>query len=376
MEYMPIPDVTSAAASSSSRFPFLKKLHLPNLPFVHKQLDNSAEQKIRALKDSLKGSLRAKGNIHLGKLNVNINEVVQHWDMLQGYLEGKIENLSGSAKTNALNRLAELKEMVDYAQTLQQDAFKPEVIHKLVNYRLELKSEGISDSFPKQLTGGKDGLVQDENGKLFDTLREYEAMSSTSRFDKFCKKRGGDYDYIRTWYVYQGGNAWTIEPIKAKHILAGFRTHPLEYYYWAGNPIDQIPPAKPDQEETLLMFLAFNMEFLTHTDLPGKEGKSITLYRVQDKIRIAKGSAVSEYQIGDKVKNWRRAAYESGSLIAPVAVAGGGEVTEQQIPLHRIVGTYITQPLHYNTEEKEFMFFFDGEHIPITYKGNYEDYRS
>jgi hypothetical protein len=122
--------------------------------------------------------------------------------------------------------------------------------------------------------------------------------------------------------------------------------------------------------KSIKMFMAFNMEFLTHTHIPGidRENKTLLVYRTEDKETLD-NYGISEPSNEEKY-TMRRGIAESGSLMEPVVVYGA-HITVQQVPLHRIFGSYLTHQFRSenggNEPEKEVVCLFEG--IPFKYTG-------
>lgn len=97
-------------------------------------------------------------------------------------------------------------------------------------------------------------------------------------------------------------------------------------------------------DKTLLMHMAFTMEVLTKVDFPGKnESKgTVKVYRTEDKV-VLNNNGIRDANHAD-THVIKMGAAESGSISAPVVVFGT-HVTIRDVPFHRVLGTYLTEPL-------------------------------
>lgn len=320
-------------------------------------------------------------NSHLGELKkidifnkVNILEVAKNMDDIEKEFESKVKNLKSPAKEIVENRMKELREMVKFADTLEADKFKPDIINKLVNYRLEIKKQGITDAFPSELiyTENEDGIILDKEQKKFDNLREPESpkdrngSSAAERFQKFCAKKGGNSQIIIKWYNAQNAGTNSKTGLFIQNKIKGFRNVEPDKIW---EPISLEGTSNKlrfslNVEDTVLMFMAFNMELLSKTNIPGKnpENGTIKLYRTENKTvlesnKITKAGTNETYTMN-------RQFLASTSIIKAGAYLSGHEVTEQDVPLHRIVGTYLTHKLAFGYE-MEFIAMLDD--IPFKY---------
>lgn len=339
---------------------------------------------------------------HLGKLpeSINIMLIQKHFEGIKSAFDVEKSNLNPAELKNAESRMSELKEMVSYANQLEARSYKKEVIVALIDFRLELKSEGISAKFPKildpaatsqnlRLHDPKNGQLNDENNQAFDNLRRtgQESDSSTTQlFVEFCAERGGDYNKIiaskpgesgNDYYAAQSGNSWSPMSCVVKHRLLNFKEIPqdeLSNKFWFHEDYKKLVAQEggveqaladldhtPEQvDKTLLMFMAFNAEFLEKTDLPGmnRENGTITIYRTET-LEALKQQGITEVDDSEKSgRKFRRGPLESGSIELPV-YATGFSVTVQQVPLVDVFCSYATEPMKWNSEREIVCMFGD-----------------
>lgn len=346
----------------------------------------------------LDSSLLKDGDKHVGKLpkGVSIFRITDNWKKNKANLEIKIKKLPVEQRKIAMARLGEVEQMVTYATVMKNDKWKPGAIEKLVAYRLEMKSSGITDRLPSKLTAkGSSGIVSDENNKEFDHLRGRQSIMGD--LSTFMHKRGGDYSIIGDWFNGQAQNSWSNRSQAMKAQFTSYRnTPPRTYFYLHGekkaancretfiNDIakdNRISPreAKKRLDETALMWMAFNMELLEKTNLPGKNAKrgTIKIYRSENETVI---STRKKYGTKQNIYKMKSGPIESGSIESAnpsmsVVKICGYEETVQNIPYHRCCfGTYLTETILGSGEtglacdsEREILFMRDD--IQFLYKG-------
>lgn len=337
-------------------------------------------------------------NKHIGKLpeGLSIIQLADNWNIFEGKMKEQISNLPAEQKKIAEARLGELEGMVNYAKVMKADKWKPDVIEKLVAYRLGMKESGITERLPEKLTSDPNGLDhmlidENNNNKPFDDLRG--PSSTISDVNKFMQDNGGDLAIINEWFMYQATDSWSEGSQAMKSQITSYRNvDQSNYFYKDGKKhadqerkkfIDSISKEKKINKkeaekmlnETTLMWMAFNMELLEKTDLPGKNAKkgTITIYRTENKT-VLENNGITEAD-GKTEYTMKRGPIESGSIIRGVS-AKTFQLTRQEIPYHRCCFcNYLTETVPGKGEtsllsdyEMEFLFMGDG--IPFTYVGD------
>lgn len=292
-------------------------------------------------------------------------------------LSSNINTLSEAQQTDASNKLAQIEEMIQYARLLKADKFKPEVIQKLIQYRLMIREAGISSQLPQRLAqidyfDTVSGKLWDDDGKLFGNVRidAIDIDTVMSKFRRFCYDHGGDYALIRRWHADQGKASWSFMSCQVKQLILNFREVDRNEYFTAFlSNTPSSDPALAKLEETLLMNMALVMEFLTHTELPGinKVNGTITIFRSETAEVIETANIPHPISPSDKENQFymKRGPAEAGSLISSVLSTFRG-ITIQEVPYHRIISTYVMEPF-LRDDEKEFICIFEG--IPFKYLG-------
>lgn len=275
-------------------------------------------------------------------------------------------------------RLREMQRITGIAKTLEADDWNDSYISRFTEHAIGLRAAGIIGRLPQKLEQDKPGSVElvDENGKPFDDLRG--PNSRMFEVERYIDGAGGSFAFLQDWMLEQSGDSWNTLPSALKYLLASQRSVPLDRYYWPAGPDDARQrfenAAKKRGEETLLTTLAawhaWNYELLDAIDIAGKDAAAGTIKL----LRTETDTVLQMYGInpGDRQASMTRGPAESTSLYQPVYVTGG-EVTEQRVPLHRIVGMYFynRQPgtvtgAFLNDSENEVLAMLEGIALDYT----------
>ncbi|MDR1124593.1 MAG: hypothetical protein LBM64_00805 [Deltaproteobacteria bacterium] len=161
----------------------------------------------------------------------------------------------------------------------------------------------------------------------------------------------------------------------------------------AANAARIAPSADPEASarsfDTSMRYqIAMQMEMLSTMDFPGNnpQNGSVTIYRTEQAavmrmygldMPVGESSPPpidSDSRVGTTLQ-MRRSTYDSGSLYSPVAATGGNYTTTQEVPYHRIFGSFLlgatetsTQSCLHTNVFHEVLFMTDG--IPSTYTGD------
>lgn len=326
------------------------------------------------------------GEIHPADLGgMDIFVVADQLEMNKLAMEAQIRELPPAQQAIALSRLRDIKDMADYAVTLRDDKFKPKVIKELVAARMEIRASGISERLQVSLKAKGDvrnGTLVDSAGRDFDHLRgEGSVMEDLA---VHMSQKGGDMGIIRDWASDQGINSWNAGPQAMKYVMVQARNVPeSEYFFLEGADkakacyekvlakVDDDPRVAGEKfEKTWTTWMAFNMELLEHVDFPGKNGesKTVEIFRAENRTVMF----LNQLKPGDENCVIKRGPAESGSIMTSVNVLEGTENTVQNVPFHRITGTYLPErspgsgkTFFISDNEKEFLFMSEG--VPFNY---------
>lgn len=284
-------------------------------------------------------------------------------------------------KSDVSSRLDKLDDLVEVNDTMFADKFKPLYLDDFSRHYLGLQKE-LLDVIPKKMINvpskfNKIKLI-DENGKLFDNFREVNDDSIQVKIEKYID-RIGDFEVIKTWAHEQSGHSWNSKPVSYKYFLySQARDVDFDNFFWKDfdknkakvKYTDTLNDLNINQEiyrQSFTAFHAFNYLIVSKVDLPNniKSKKAIRLIRTESDEVMDIYNPKRETGIRPAMK---RGIAESTSLVRPVAVEGG-HLTYQEVPYHRIFGTYLIERGQYHSNIKKTLytpfFFSDGENEVI-----------
>jgi SPP1 gp7 family putative phage head morphogenesis protein len=114
-------------------------------------------------------------------------------------------------------RIEQMRDIAATSRTLVDDGFDPEYAKEFTKHQQNLRRLGISKSMPKRLgdvsiegMASRNVELNDENGKLFDNLRDHGGI--TDRYRKYLEKEGkGDFQDFYNYAIGQGGSSKSKE---------------------------------------------------------------------------------------------------------------------------------------------------------------------
>jgi hypothetical protein len=149
------------------------------------------------------------------------------------------------------------------------------------------------------------------------------------------------------------------------------------------------PAASAKSFDTSMRYqIAMQMEMFSNMDFPGNNpaNGSVTIYRTEFPAVVRmygldvpdRPAPLDSDPLKGKTLQMRRSTYDSGSLYSPVTITGSNHTTTQEVPYHRIFGSFLlgatetsAQSCLYTDLMHEVMFMTEG--IPSTYAGSGED---
>ena len=226
------------------------------------------------------------------------------------------------------------------------------------------------DVFPKKMIStpskfNKTKLV-DENGKLFDNFRDVNDDSIQVKIEKYID-RIGNFDVIKTWAHEQSGNSWKEKPVSYKYFLySQARDVDFDNFFWEEynnknkvkacytSTLNELQINQEVYRQSFTAFHAFNYLIASKVNLPNniKSKKAIRLIRTESNLVMDLYNPKRETGIRPVMK---RGMAESTSLVRHVVVKGG-HVTYQEVPYHRILGTYLIERAEYNQNAKKTLY--------------------
>ena len=199
--------------------------------------------------------------------------------------------------------------------------------------------------------------VYDENGVEFDALRGQGSI--TEEFFGYVDKNGGSSTWLGDWARAQGGSSWSSKPRAAK--IAVSKNRDLDQatsYYWNGGFDSSLSDYEAQSmgspvDQSMLLMHVYSYEIVSRVDMPQKNAPSRTVHL----LRTESDTVLSLNGIEkNKPIAYKRGAVESTSIFQDVKVAGR-EMIEQDVPYHRVIGTYMIER---RTDAGQ-MFLGDGE---------------
>jgi len=275
-------------------------------------------------------------------------------------------------------RIAHAEDLVRIYKTFHDDQYINAYIDRFSYHNTWVQSSGIMDTASKQLRYdgplGRRAWIElvDENGKEFDDLRGDNGI-----YAKFLSELGNRTDgksdmFIQHWAQAQAGSSWSAESRYVKAMIE--RSRPGQYYSRrvasAADADMAILRARVSEDTVLDATAALNAlsyETLRRVEVGNRPaGKHLLrLIRTESKDVLDTYGLTS---VGD-VGRVTRGAAESVSLLNPVVVEGS-HVTEQDVPLHRVLGFYgfgTDKTMYYNDRENELVVILDG--LDVVYRG-------
>lgn len=331
-------------------------------------------------------------NNHLGVLpsNVNISDIAKKFGSIESSFQKAIAHLDPSSAEYicANTKMNELREVVHYCQQLEARNYKSDIITLLVNFRLDLKHEGISDKFPSSLVNphtseeienmssenAKNGQLNDAEGVPFGGIRRTgkdDDASITKLFVDFCKKHGGDYDSVisarngpspelhpGTYCAQQSQDSWSRMSCIIKERMLNFRNlsanEKEEKFYFAIDYEVKIQDTRQMNlntvDVTVLMCMALTAEFLEKTTIPGSNSKerTVEVYRTENQTVLENQKIILSKTQNQKIK---RGPLESFSTEKPVFIDGNC-VTIQHVAFVDVFCSYLLDPFYQNSERE------------------------
>lgn len=272
-------------------------------------------------------------------------------------------------------RFTHATDLAQIYETMSNDKYVDHYIDRFSYHSSWIQSAGLTDFMPKQLRGVGEGrqsvLLFDENGKEWDSIRGDggiydEFLNELDQRDRLA------VNVLDVWGEQQAGDSWSAMPRYVKQLLAEQR--PSEYYVpeaeypeFMERAISNLRLRFSDERviDTAAALNALSYETLRRVDMGNRPAPGlIRLLRTESK-DVLKAYGIKK--VGDKGEVLRGAA-ESTSLVSPVVVEGG-YLTEQDVPLHRVIGMYtfgVDETIYLNDEENELLALLDGADVEFT----------
>lgn len=266
--------------------------------------------------------------------------------------------------------------------TLKDDKYKDAYVERFTRSYQELMRDGLAESLPKRLElntayarGAPDPrYTVDENGDLFDALRDATKRDGTRSpltiLQDTMKRSGGNYEYVQAWSNAQAGSSWAPDPVLVKEWYALQRDVDYRNYFrlvtvpYGGrttrnwNDVEQAikqtvavryngtmaSGATGDDlfeafQQTFAVQNAFSYALLERTNTRARRDDFGDPYTVRV-VRTEPQEAIAGIAEGE-VTVIKRGQMESVSAITAIVASGGPHLTVQDIPIHRVMATYM-----------------------------------
>lgn len=280
-------------------------------------------------------------------------------------------------------RLDQLTSAADLIDEATADKWLIEYGDELAKHTVGIRKAGISARMPRQMNqrlGVEDVEPVDENGIPFDHLRTTHGQRSlVSDLAEYMARNGGDYKIVSKWASEQGGSSWSDDARAVKYMIAKNRAVPLTNYFWKPHDRTGVPGLPASEGEMLDLFRrkgeakvrasfaaqhAFTRELLGIMKINRGSRKGLRLVRTENKADVVDRYGMKR---GGRYV-FMRGAMESYSAFKPVRVHGGEQFWYDDVPLLRILGTYLQerdpgvgyQGMFLGVGENEFVGMLDG----------------
>lgn len=274
--------------------------------------------------------------------------------------------------------------VADRIETLTGDHFQDGYADAFARHAIGLRKARIVERMPSRWTrpdpNRKDKKVQvvDENGKPWDHLRGPGSL--VGDLHDFIRSVGGEPGAIRHWMSQQARDSWNDNPQALKVFLARNRDKPADAYWWKHGlqtaesryrTAVRLAGGERAYSEAMIAQHAFTHELLSRMEFDHKDAArgTVRLMRTEN-IDVMN---LNKLSIGAKQAIIQRGAAESTSIYQEVKVFGT-EMTIQDVPLHRVIGTYWQEKTPGRSDdaflgdrENEFVALLDG--VPFDYTG-------
>ena len=281
---------------------------------------------------------------------------------LQARREAILAAVSPEVQETLARRLGHLRDMAVTGKDLQADSYKVDYADGFSKNRMELRQAGVKDRMSLALDSPEsktrvrntrrrqyEVVPRDENGKAFDNLHGEDGVVRDVK--DFIQRNGGSYSIIEHWASQQGGDSWNDAPAAYKYWLANNAvnvTNPEDEFFWRygydnarGCYQDQVKKkGEETYAKTMRAYHAFVYEVVSHMEFPNRDeaSRTVHVYRTEN-IQVMRENGLKP---GAESVTMKRGAAESASIFRPVQIYGT-EVTEQDVPWHRVLGVYFTE---------------------------------
>jgi len=306
---------------------------------------------------------KAFGGMDYGKIADQLTGIIgKKDDIMEMIADSKLRSIMASR----LNHVTDLRQIYD---TLSADKYIDNYIDRFSYHNTWIQSSGVTSTLSKQLTWtnakSREVILVDENGKEFDDLRGSNGIYAKflTELDKRTGGRGAEF--VEGWSGGQAFSSWSAWPRLVKEAM--MENRPSDYFTMPVDPRTQniLERLRTQYTSTEVTEFASALNALSYETLRRVDVGNRTSAGMITVLRTESDDVIERYGLR-KVKGsaamLQRGALESTSLFKPVVVAGA-QLTEQDIPIHRVMGFYgfgISKTMYANEIENELLALLDG----------------
>lgn len=270
-------------------------------------------------------------------------------------------------------RFDHAEDLAGIYRTLSTDKYVDGYIDRFSYHNTWIQSRGVTDSLSRRLTWTNPGdnptedvLLEDENGKRWDNLRGTNGVYGKFLRELDSRTNGRGAAFMRTWTAEQASDSWSAGSRLVRESMV--QNRPDKYY---NQPLTD-PLIKARLKDLSAKYTADEvsdyaaaLNALTYETLRKVEVGNRPRPGVLTLIRTESTDVIKRYGIEPVAGSrgqMRRGVLESTSLHKPVVVEGDN-VTEQDIPIHRVVGFYgfgTDKTMYLNDRENELLTILNG----------------
>lgn len=257
---------------------------------------------------------------------------------------------------------------------LLEDGFADGYADDFARHVVGLRASGVVDLLPTTLRPKASGLgkgraepfIVDAQGKMWGGLRDHGSPAAAA-LDRYFKANGGEWGLFESWAGAQAGSSGSDRALATKLLWSRFaRPTGFDDLYWHGHSKADIEVSlrsyyggskEAAAKATFTMQHAFTYNLLLRSGLPTVNPATRTIRAIrQESSHLASRWGLN--RDGSQVENPKRGLFESYSFLREAFSESGYVTTEQEIPLHWILGTFL-QPR--SASGGSGAFYGDGE---------------
>ena len=337
---------------------------------------NGYPQEIWTLRNDGRNAQTAEvfGRLKFRDIAFQLNDVYKQRDALLATLPSELHEVINQ-------RLGEFKNVARTVGVMGQDKFKMSYLDDFTRHGMGIRAAGISDRLPKFLAQTRKGgvAVVDENGKKFDDLRGKDSI--VNDLAEYIESVGGNYNMVSSWMKQQAGDSWNAKPQAIKWYYASRRNGNADSNYWWKDGRDKAKTNLSNWladtgadvqmlDQTFAAYHAFNLELMRNVNFTNNDrnAETVRVVRTEDEEVME----LNKLKRGARGVTMKRGPVESTSVFRRVQVYGT-EITVQNVPHHRILGTYFQSRYPGGSSgsfmgdgENEFVVMLEG--VPFDYE--------